>query len=310
MASNDGRVLALIPVFAGVLLAALLFPRDAAPSDVPLPNVDERVVAEVEHADDARAARATQTPLPAEVRALGEAVRVFNTTEAKNPTNAPWPEIRASVDNARRLALAKGVDAIVDLRAVQLRRFLDELGGWRKAGKSTDELEAEGGSFLRRMTMAGWVKDNRLLLSDREIRVIFKLKWNAVGRFEQLAELQPTTDEMRVLYSFYLLHPHAGENARETLVAARMNAHSPEACAALVAGEQIATEQWRLDKIDKLAQIDPSYPAAYARGVSLFRAAKFEASVHAFEEWLRAHPDGPLTLRARNHLRAALAQAR
>jgi hypothetical protein len=310
MSSNDGRVLALIPILAGVLLAALLFPHDAPPTDVPLPEVDVRRVAEVERADDARALHAATTPLPAEVRALGEAVRVFNTTEAKSSPKAPWPEIRGNVDSARRLALDKGIDAIIDLRAAQLRRFLDEVTIWRKTGRVTDELEAEGGSFLRRMTMSGWVKDNRLALTDREIRVVFKLKWNAVGRFEQIAELQPTTDELRVLYSFYLLHPHAGETARETLAAARMNARSRDDCAALAAGEQIAAEQWRLDKIDKLAQIDPSYPAAYARGVSLYRSARFEASAHAFEDWLRIHPDGPLTLRARNHLRAALAQAR
>jgi hypothetical protein len=310
MSSNDGRVLALIPILVGVLLAALLFPHDSPPTDVPLPEIDVRRVAEVERADDERAARAARTPLPAEVRALGEAVRVFNTSEANASPKAPWPEIRNNVDSARNLALDKGLDAIADLRAAQLRRFLDELGIWRKTGHATDELEAEGGSFLRRMTMAGWVKDNRLVLSDREIRVIFKLKWNAVGRFEQVPELQPTRDEMRVLYSFYLLHPHAGESARESLAAARQNAKSKDDCAALAAGEQIAAEQWRLDKIDKLAQIDGAYPAAYARGVSLYRAAKFEASAHAFEEWLRIHPDGPLTLRARNHLHAALAQTR
>jgi len=310
MASNDGRVLAVIPMLAGLLVAALLFPHDSVPTDVPLPDVDERVVADVEHMDDVRATRASQTPLQPEVRALGEAIRTFNTTEAKNPTNAPWPEIRTSVDAARKLALGKGIEAITDLRAAQLTRFLDELQVWRKTGHGSGELEAEGGAFLRRMTMAGWVNDNRLALSNSEVRVVFKLKWNAVARFDQIAELQPTKEELRLLYRFYILHPHAGESARETLAAARQNAHSQDDCEALVAGEQIAMEQWRLDKIEKLAQIDPSYPAAYARGVSLFRAAKFEASVHAFQEWLQLHPDGPLTLRARNHLRAALAQTR
>jgi hypothetical protein len=308
MASNDGRALALIPVLVGILLAALVFPHDAPPNDVPLPNVDERRVTEVRREDDARASRAMAAALPAPVRALGEAIRTFNKTEAQNPPDARWPEIRASLDDARRLALDVGLDAIVDLRATQLARFLAELQTWRKTGQSTDELEAEGGGFIRRMTLEGWIKDNHLVPSDDVIRVMFKLKWNAVARLDD--QLKPTFDEMRLLYRFYLAHPHASEGARESINAARRSTRSKTDCEALAAGEQIAIEQWRADKIDKLAQLDPSYPAAYARGVSFYRAAKYEASVHAFQEWLRTHSDGPLTLRARNHLRAALAQAR
>ncbi len=309
-AKNDGRVLALIPVLVGVLLAAVIFPREAAPADVPLPVLDVHALIAIEHADEARAARATATPLAPEVRMLGEAIRAFNTTEAKDPPNAPWPDLRQGVDSARKLALEKGLDSIVELRAVQLQKFLDEVHAWRKTGAVSAELDAVGGSFLRRMTMAGWLKDNKLALADRELRVAYKLKWNAVARLEDFAEMKPTLDEMRALYTFYLLHPHAAESARETLAAARKTAHSKQDCEALEVGEQIATEQWRLDKIDKLAALDPAYPADYARGVSLYRAAKFDASAHAFEAWLRFHPDGPLTLRARNHLRAAMASSR
>ena len=306
-ASKDGRFLALIPALVGVLLALLLFPHASPPDDVPLPDLDTRKLAAIERADDARARHAETAPLPAEVRALGDAMRAFGTTEALDPPHAPWPDLRRAVDEARATALQKGDDAVLDLRAVQLARFLDEVRAWRKTGKESSELDALAGGFVRRMTMTGWIKDGALAATDRELRVMFKLRWNAVARLDAVPAFAPTLDEMRAFYMFDLLHPHPTQAARDTLAAARKNAKTRADCDALAAGEQIAAEQWRLDKIDKLARVDPSYPAAYARGVAFYRAAKFDESARAFEEWLRLHPDGPLTIRARNHLRAALA---
>ena len=311
VARANGRALALIPVGVGVLLAALLFPHDAPPGDVPVPLVDERAVLAAERTDDTLAKRAATTPLPGETRALGEAIRTFNTAEAESAPDAHWAEIRTHIDSARALALDKnGLASLVALRAAQLSRFLAELGQWRKTGRESLELKAEGGGFLRRMTLEGWAHDRTLLLSDREVRALFKLKWNAVAQLEHAPGLDLTRDEWLVLYRFYLLHPHASEGARESFAAARRNARSPADCDALAAGEAIATEQWRLEKIDALAKIAPEYPAAYARGVALFRAAKYEASVAAFQEWLTGHPEGPLSLRARNYLHVAVVRTR
>ena len=311
VAKGDGRLLALIPILVGVLLAALLFPHDSVPDDVPLPVIDSRALERTEHDDDARAARAESAGLPAEVRALGEAIRAFDVAEAKDAPRTPWAELRASVDEARKLALDKsGIDGVLDLRAAQEKKFIDEVRAWRKTGQETDELTAVGGAFIRRMTLAGYVDGRKLALGDRELRVAYKLKWNAVARFESVPELQPSLDEMRALYTFYILHPHAPEAARETIAAARKNARTQADCDALEAGEQLAIEQWRLDKVEKLAALDASYPAPYARGVALYRAAKYADSARAFEEWLRLHPDGPLTLRARNHLHAAISASR
>jgi hypothetical protein len=310
VAKDGGRLLALIPVLVGVLLAALLFPHESAPNDVPLPVIDTRTLDRAEHDDDARAAHAASSPLPAETRALGEAIRAFNTAEAKDAPRTPWPELRAAVDEARKLALEKGIDALLDLRAAQLVKFLDEVSAWRRTEKESDELAAIGGAFIRRMTLAGWVNGSKLALGDRELRVAFKLKWNAVARFEDVPAFQVSLDEMRAFYTFEILHPHANEAARQTLAAARKNARTLADCEALEAGEQIAIEQWRLDKIDKLALIDASYPHAFARGVALYRSAKYDDAARAFEEWLRIHPNGPLTLRARNHLHASVSASR
>ncbi|MEZ4310178.1 MAG: hypothetical protein R3F14_19220 [Polyangiaceae bacterium] len=70
--------------------------------------------------------------------------------------------------------------------------------------------------------------------------------------------------------------------------------------------DAVADDQKRIEKIRELGALDPSYPAAFAEGVVLFRLGRFELAAQAFERHLAAHPDGPWTLRARNHLKASL----
>jgi hypothetical protein len=74
--------------------------------------------------------------------------------------------------------------------------------------------------------------------------------------------------------------------------------------------EHKAVARWQLERIARIAAIDPTYPAAFARGVASYAAGSFEASAEAFRDWLHEHPDGPLTLRAEAFLRAAVVAAR
>jgi len=46
-----------------------------------------------------------------------------------------------------------------------------------------------------------------------------------------------------------------------------------------------------------------------ARGILLLRLGEAESAVLSLETHLRAHPDGPHTLRARNYLKAGLEMA-
>jgi TolA-binding protein len=112
-------------------------------------------------------------------------------------------------------------------------------------------------------------------------------------------------DEQRAVYAFYLSHPRPPKAMREALESARRGARDTNACTAIAEAERVATESWRLERITRLAAIDPSYPAEYARGVASYRRGDFGASARAFRAWLRDHPDGPLALRAQNYLRAA-----
>jgi TolA-binding protein len=140
---------------------------------------------------------------------------------------------------------------------------------------------------------------------DDALRTMFKQMWNAFLGLEGRPEMAPSLDEQRALFAFYLSHARPPKNMRDALDAARRGARDATACTAIAEAERGATETWRLERIARLAAIDPSYPAEYARGVASYRRGDFGASAHAFRAWLRDHPDGALALRAQNYLRAA-----
>jgi hypothetical protein len=129
--------------------------------------------------------------------------------------------------------------------------------------------------------------------------------WNAFLGFPHRPGFEPTLDELRALYAFYLSWPHVSRGMREALAAARRGAHDEKACAAIDHGAQLAVESWRLEHVKSLAAIDPAYPADYALGIASYRHGDYRASVAAFRRWLSEHPEGPFALRARNFLRAA-----
>jgi hypothetical protein len=307
-AKTSGRVLALVPVSIALVLSLLILPRRVAPRDVPLPRVDAAALERTHAEDAARARAATERPLPIEVRALGAAIRALNTAEHTNAPDTPWDLLRADVDRTRKEALPFGVGPLLDLRAVQAERFLTELRAWEKGAEPSAELAATGGAFLERFAQAGWIDGRHVIPPDDALRVAYKVVWNTVVGLDGVAGFEPTLDEERVLYAFFLSHPHAPERTKASLGAARATAKTAEDCAALDEGEGLAEESWRAEKIRLLGRIDPEYPTDYALGVALYRAGRYEESARSFQAWIDKHPDGELTLRARNHLRAALVE--
>ncbi|MEI7894897.1 MAG: hypothetical protein WCI05_17500 [Myxococcales bacterium] len=81
-------------------------------------------------------------------------------------------------------------------------------------------------------------------------------------------------------------------------------------CDALDTAERLAAESWRLERVQRLAALDASYPGSYARGVALYRRGDYLAAAEAFRDWLRDHPEGPWSGRAESYLRACLAASR
>jgi hypothetical protein len=308
--ARDATRLALVPLGVALVLGALLLPRRAAPDSVPLPVPDRVALAKVVAADTELAGRARREPLPAAVRALGSAVRAFHTREAADEGSQQLFDARRSVDAALVDVLRGGVQPLIALRAVQLDGFLAEVRKFETTGERSPELDALAGAFVRSLTIEGWCQGHTLAPDATVLRVMFKHMWDAFLGLDARPELRPTLDEERALYAFYLSHAHPSKTMREAISAARRGAHDSRSCTALEEAERAATEAWRIEHITRLASIDPSYPADYARGVASFRRGDFGASALAFGAWLQAHPDGALALRAQNFLRAAAAADR
>ncbi len=306
-----GYLLGLVPLGAGIVLGTLCLPHDAPPDDVPVPIPDVHVLAQVRAADHARA----QKPLPDDVRALGSALRTFQSREAQQGvdpyvTPTTMNEARMAIDQVLGpLLLAKNDDVLLSLRASQLEGFLAEMHAFESKGTSSPELEALGGAFVRRATDVGWCHGAACAMDDDVLRVMFKLAWDTLVRVDRLSAFEPTLDEERVLYAFYLRHPHVPESVRKRIDEAAVAARTPKACHALAEGGALAAEEWRWEKVRRIAQVDPEYPGAYAIGVTQFRRKNYPAAAESFRDWLDAHPDGAWTLRARSFLRASVERA-
>jgi hypothetical protein len=297
--------LALIPVGAALAFSLLLAPSHAEPQGIPLPVVDAAALARGVAADGDLAERARREPLPGAVRALGSAIREFHSLEAADADAGRIGEARRKVNAALIDALAGGDGPLLALRALQLEGFLAEVRRFERTGTPSEELSALAGGFVRAMTAEGWCEGHELAPREAALRTMFKQMWNAFLGFEHRAGFEPSVDEMRAVYGFFLAQRHVSRAMREALAAARRGARSPMACTAIAEAEGRGVEAWRLEHVKNLAAIDPAYPVDYALGVASYRHGDYSTSAAAFRRWLDGHPEGPLALRARNFLRAA-----
>jgi TolA-binding protein len=308
---KESRGLALVPVVVCVLFLALLMPRASAPETVPLPQVDERALAQVRDADRALAARARSERLAPELLAVGTGFRGVQLVEASGtPDEDATVRARTELNDALRVLRQRdpAMEGLVTLRAVQLEAFLVEVARFEASGESTRELQELAGAFVDRMRAVGWVEGTKLVPDERQLRVAYKAMWNAVvGDLSKSLAL--TLDEQRALYSLYLAKPHPAESRRAELEAERRVAKTEADCSRAAVSARRATERWRAEKIRQLGRIDPSYPTDYALGVAYYREEQYDLAVAAFRSWVDAHPDGPWSLRAKNHLKAAIRAA-
>jgi TolA-binding protein len=299
--------LVLVPIAVGIVLGVFLFPRRALPDSVPLPLADRSELVRIARADRDLAARATVEPLSSDVRTLGSALRRFHELEAHDASTVEIGKAREAIDGALHDAAVAGNGALLELRAAQLELFMTEVKRFETTGQESTELQSVAGGFVRRMRLEGWCEGRRLLVDDFQLRALFKEMWSAFLGLDRSVPFALSLDEERAIYALYLSQPHPPQAARDAAAAARRGARDAAECAAAAQAEARATEKWRLDHVEQISRIDPTYPGAYARGVANLRAGNVLAAEKAFDEWVQAHPDGPYSLRAKNFLRLAVA---
>lgn len=293
----------LVAIFIAGTAALVAVPHAVPPFEIPEPMVQPAALAELVRADSTRADRvqalAQQGKLDFDVRALGDSVRAFGRAEDVASAVALEQAHRAVIEAAHR-AIAGGAEAVLGLRAHQMRAFVLEMQAFARTGEASAELVDLGGTFPRSAEAYGWYgrAERRLLADEAVLGALYKRRWNEVtGLTGPVFAL--SLDEQRVLHRFLIAHPAVaaaplGPEASDDIVKAR---------AIQLA---VAADEKRLDKIRDLGKLDPTFPAALAEGVVLFRLGKFEAAAVAFDRHLHRSPDGPWTLRARNYLKAAL----
>lgn len=292
----------LVAVLIAGLVAALVVPRPVEPRDVPSPAIDRIALSRTAAADDARARSARVDGLDVDVRRLGTALHEYGRADCDGSEDALVAS-RAKVVDAGRAAFAVGEEAVLRLRAFQLVTFLDEVRAWEHTGRITDSLCELGGGFSRLLERNAWVVTEdgrpRVLLDDAALRASFKKRWNEIVGVGS-SSFALSLDEQRSLFRFLLVHPTMPSSKPEP---------GHEESPAWRAFEEGHAAQFQLKKIEELSALDATYPRDFARGVVLYRLQRFALAVESFRRHLEDHPDGPLSLRAQNHLRAALGRA-
>jgi hypothetical protein len=290
----EGWELGVIAVVVALLGTLLIAPLRVVPEDVPLPLADERRLADRMRWDGELAARVVPSLErdPArfyDVRAFGDAFRAYGRAESSSDMYEVV-RMRKKLLDAVNVARALGDEPLLGVRAYEKQRFLIELAGWEKAEDESEELRGLAGSFLSSARRYGWLAGGKLEMNELVRGIFFEQRWNDLtGLTEAPFALLP--DERLAFYRFLFTRPPVDA----TMV-------SPtDAC--------FFADEWRLRKLGEIAEIDPSYPQALARGILLYRVGRYPAAAEALRTHLSGAQSGQYALRARNYLAEASARA-
>ena len=290
-------LLAILIAASGALLA---LPRAVTPEHLPAPSVDERALTQVLAQDRDRAVSlapelerevaGAAPPTLYDLRALGQAIRNYGLADASPDRDELIVKRRNELADAVLRARHLGEEKLLALRAYEMGLFLREVRRWEETRVESEDLKALGGPFIAMLERNGWLRNGRIVPDEKVRAILFKRRWNEITGLTQ-GPFALSFEELRAFYRFLLTHPSLVSGMQGDEVDCR------------------AIDQWRLRKVNELAQLDPSYPADLARGVLLFRLGAHTAAAEAFRNHLVKYPEGPHALRARNYLLAALEHA-
>lgn len=273
-----GAELGLVAVAMAVVAVWLALPRPVEPGEMlPLPEVDRERERAERVADHERAERANRTTLPYEVRAVGELVRRYGLYESRGD-DIGAERARQDAFEARQRAQARfGAEPLRGLRALQTELFAARLAKLGRLVSTDRELAELGGNLPSHAQNAGWAEaDGTLRLPEQQLLTFYRVRWTRLVGAISDDSLGPSLVELRAYYRGLLEHPDS-PHARER-------------------------DERRLAYVEALSRRDPRFFSDFARGILLYRLGDPGAAAQAFAAHLREHPDGPWSLRAKNHL--------
>ncbi|HEY5959414.1 MAG TPA: tetratricopeptide repeat protein [Polyangiaceae bacterium] len=286
----DGWVLMFPSVGLALLGACLALPQGTMPDYLPLPRIAAREMDASRRALEQHADAAYRDPLSYDVRAAGEHFRQLGriAQQGQAISAKERDRFRALLQRARATS---GVDAILRLRAVQARLFGAALAEWERTGKEDTDLKELGGDFLKVANALGWCAQKQndarhrstpvclLRLDQDERTALFLSRWVELAGLDADAALRLDP-----------VWPLLALRARLQLPLPRLDERD-------------------LRLIERVKQLDPTYPEALGKGLILARLGNTSGAAEAFRMQLQLQPDGPYTLRARNHLQHVLASS-
>jgi tetratricopeptide (TPR) repeat protein len=280
----------VFPSVGLALLAAwLALPQGTMPDYLPLPLLSSAELAAASAEQRLEARQARQHPLDYSARTVGEAFRQLGRlVHNGEPIDVERRDrFRAFVGQARHQV---GDAPIRQLRAIQTELFLAALKDWENTGVEGDDLIELGGDFLTVATELGWVKLANheklapvahntkpcLELDEYERAALFLARWTDLAGMTEDATLH--------LQSVW---PLLALRSRLRLPLSKLGARD-------------------LSLVERVKRLSPRYPDRLSQGLIYARLGDMTQAIAAYRAHLAANPDGPYTLRARNHLRYAL----
>ncbi len=277
----EGLELGAVSVALAVAAAGLALPRATAPNVLPLPLPDAKRLEAERRTEHERATAVRRDGLSFDVRAVGDALRRFGAaTHAQRGSQKLI--LRDLHAYAERALTREGSAPLLALRALQTELFAASVSRYAQTGEPDQDLTELGGDFIETAVKNGWLVQGAAVHTSA-LESLFRARWNDLTGLGARAAFATSLDDFRACYTFLLDPPGVIETTRRGKL--------------------------RREHVEKIARRDPDYPADFARGVLFFQAHAFEASAEAFRRHLARHPDGPWTLRAKNHLLAAVAEA-
>ncbi|MBX3183652.1 MAG: hypothetical protein KIT72_05975 [Polyangiaceae bacterium] len=285
----QGWQLGVVLVGAALLAAAIGVPRAVPPETLPLPRLRTRDLAADLAAERARAEEAKRAPLSFEARAIGDAYRRYGLAEAVAPSVARERErtLKARVARLRQLRPDQADAELLQLRALQTELFIAALreseGSEPQVLKGDEAIGSSpllelGGRFAGPGHHPSWFAAGRFVGSDEEASVLLRARWNLLLGLSEQAPFSLSLAERLAALRFLMAHPEGAD-----LRAQRVS---------------------QLGYVEAIAARQPEYPSAIAKGTIFYHMGNYGMAAAAFEDHLE-RPDGPFSLRARNHLIAA-----
>ena len=271
----EGWELGVIVVVSATVAALVAVPRAVIPAEPPLPRIDRVEQRAFTEREAARARAAERQGLPVATRAVGEALRTFGAANARGAT-AAMKSAQADLLRTVNVARQRGsTDELLRLRAIQTELFIAAVQNYVATGQPSDDLHELGGNFASKAASLGWLEGRVSSASRSDLETLFRVRWARLLGLDEIHPFAPSVNEWRVYYAFQLRqHPKA---ERASLA------------------EQLAS-------VDAISRLDPSYPAALARGILYYHQGNLPIARAELQRFVASESSGRWQLRARNYL--------